>query len=107
MGMGTLIRQAREKAGIAQCSVARQLGVSNMFFCRIEAQTKRLPIARWTRLVEILPSLTLTDLAQAHMDGGPVEINPSRLTSLARAQLEELLLIDATMAHHATTKSAA
>lgn len=105
--LGELVRRARREANMTQAVVAKLLGVRQVYFSRLELGEKRLALGRWSRLVEILPTLTLAEIARAHVQGGPVEIDACCLPSSARADVEAMLIETAMALHPNETKSAA
>lgn len=97
---GERIRVARVAAGLGAAEVAAAIGVSLGFYGNVERGLRLMPIARWTRLVDALPTLTVGDLARGAVeagtaDGGTVEISPSRLPAYLRSVLAAVLVADA------------
>jgi transcriptional regulator with XRE-family HTH domain len=88
---GGLLRSARLQAGFTRRALANRLGVSHSFIRYVEADTKRLPVARWHQFAALLPTLTIEALAQAHVGAGHVELDAADLSAEHRAQLETML----------------
>ena len=52
--IGTLLRQRRNQAGLAQADVAEPVGISRAHLSRIESGTKRISIVRLLKICEVL-----------------------------------------------------
>lgn len=93
--MGARIRYARIAADMTIVELARELRVSYGFMARVEQDRRKLPVYRWARLIAVLPSIKLEELADVVLEDDFLELDPRRLSPSARAEIAAFLVNEA------------
>lgn len=94
MTLGTMIREAREAAGLSLAKVGAVMDLSAPYLHDVEHDRRPLASFRWHSLIAALPAISLRDLAEKSLETGVVRIDARMLTKAQRSALADAILLN-------------